>query len=273
MVLVKEYRVPLPMSVDEYKIAQLFAVAEVSKHETGGGEGVEVYKNEPYKGEPLIDGGLDEGQYTYKIYHLASRVPRFIQAIAPEGSLEVHEEAWNAYPYCRTILTSPKYMKENFHIIIETNHLPDKGDSQNAHKLDDKMLKSREVVPIDIAFDPVLPNDYKEPEDPQKFHSDKTGRGPLVSNDWVSQADPIMTCYKLVTVYFKWWGLQTRVESFIQGTFKRLFTNLHRQVFCWMDKWHGMTMESIRALEDKTKEELEAQRKTGEIRGTTYVKS
>ena len=25
--------------------------------------------------------------------------------------------------------------------------------------------------------------------------------------------DPIMTCYKLVTVEFKWFGLQTRVEK------------------------------------------------------------
>ncbi|XP_040575189.1 phosphatidylinositol transfer protein beta isoform [Lepeophtheirus salmonis] len=271
MVVIKEYRVTMPMSVDEYQVAQLFAVAEVSKNETGGGEGVEVRKNEPYKGDPLFNGEFSEGQYTYKVYHLASRVPAYIRAIAPKGSLEVHEEAWNVYPYCRTILTNPEYMKDNFYIKVETYHLPDRGDSENAHKLSSEQLKSREVVPVDIAFDTVLPDDYKESEDPKKFKSVKTGRGPLVAKDWNKNVDPVMTCYKLVTVHFKWWGLQTRVENFIQSTLKRLFTNMHRQVFCWTDKWHGMTMESIRALEDKTKEELESQRRTGEIRGTKSV--
>ena len=43
------------------------------------------------------------------------------------GSLEIHEEAWNAYPYCKTVLTNPGYMKENFYITIETYHIGDRG--------------------------------------------------------------------------------------------------------------------------------------------------
>ncbi len=70
-----------------------------------------------------------------------------------------------------------------------------------------------------------------------------------------------MTCYKLVTCEFKWFGLQSRVESTIQKAERRLFTNFHRQVFCWIDRWHGLTMEDIRALEDVTKKELDKVRK------------
>ena len=33
----------------------------------------------------------------------------------------------------------------------------------------------------------------------------------------------------------------------------------------------GMTMEDIRALEDKTKDELEKQRSSGEVRGTKPI--
>ena len=77
-----------------------------------------------------------------------------------------------------------------------------------------------------------------------------------------------MTAYKLVTVQFKWWGLQNKVENFIHTTQKRLFTNFHRQLFCWTDKWHGMTMADIRALEEETKKELDEERGKGEIRGT-----
>ena len=41
--LIKEFRVILPMTVEEYQVAQLYAVAEASKNETGGGEGNRSY--------------------------------------------------------------------------------------------------------------------------------------------------------------------------------------------------------------------------------------
>lgn len=48
----------------QYQVGQLFSVAEASKHETGGGDGIQVLKNEPYE----KDG--EKGQYTHKIYHI-----------------------------------------------------------------------------------------------------------------------------------------------------------------------------------------------------------
>ena len=52
-------------------------------------------------------------------------------------------------------------------------------------------LKVREVVMIDIANDLIQSSDYKPHEDPTKFKSQKTGRGPLVGKwqDTVSFAD------------------------------------------------------------------------------------
>ena len=41
---VLEYRINLPMSVDEFQ-AQLYMVMEASKENTGGGEGFEVLVN------------------------------------------------------------------------------------------------------------------------------------------------------------------------------------------------------------------------------------
>ena len=70
-----------------------------------------------------------------QIYHLASKVPSWVRAIAPKGSLEIHEEAWNAYPYCKTVLSNPGYMKDGFYIMVETYHIADKGDSDNVHEL------------------------------------------------------------------------------------------------------------------------------------------
>ena len=126
MTVTKEYRIVLPITVGEYQVAQLYSVAESSKvnhqpqfepqingswtkmilqNETGGGEGVEVVKNEPYpEGEDAKKHSLGRpGQYTHKLFHLESRVPSFIKMIAPKGSLTIDEKAWNAYPYCKTV--------------------------------------------------------------------------------------------------------------------------------------------------------------------------
>lgn len=39
------------------------------------------------------------------------------------------------------------------------------------------------------------------------------------------------------------------------------------QVFCSTDRWYGLTMADIRAIEDRVKEELDKQRSVGEVRG------
>ena len=44
--------------------------------------------------------------------------------------------------------------------------------------------------------------------------SEKTGRGPLVG-DWVKSTKPMMCCYKLSTIKFSVFGLQSRIEEFI----------------------------------------------------------
>lgn len=53
----------------QYQVAQLYSVAEASKNETGGGEGIEVLKNEPFSNHPLL------GKYLF-IYFF--KLQRFI---------------------------------------------------------------------------------------------------------------------------------------------------------------------------------------------------
>ncbi|CAJ0905381.1 11010_t:CDS:2 [Entrophospora sp. SA101] len=118
------------------------------------------------------------------------------------------------------------------------------------------LLEQRKVIIIDVANDTIDQKDYKEDEDPTLYHSRKTGRGPL-KGDWINKVTPVMTCYKLVTVEFKWRGIQSKIEAFIHSTMQSLFTRFHRQLFCWTDKWFGLSLDDIRKLEDKTKQELD----------------
>ena len=266
--LLKEFRIVLPLSVEEYQIGQLFSVAEASKNETGGGEGVEVIKNESFNDPKILSESHPCGQYTFKVYHLKSKIPKLLYYVLPAGSTEIHEHAWNAYPYCRTILTNPTYMKDRFMVKIETLHAPDRGTQENALNLTPELLKKRDVAFIDIANDPVSGRDYKLSEDPTKFVSEKTGRGPLTSKNWRQDCEPVMCAYKLVTVEFVFRGFQNRIESFIMNQEARLFLNFHRQLFCWLDRWYGLTMQDIRALEAETKRVLDEQRQQGPLQGS-----
>lgn len=269
--LIYEYRVILPLTVEEYQVAQLYAVARASKEQTGGGDGVEVIENCPFDSEkfppsePLLEG-YATGQYTHKIYHVANKLPGFVSSLLPTSLMTFNEIAWNAYPYCRTILSN-EYFQERFIIKIETFHSAD-IHLGNAHNLPRELLDKRKVVYVDIS-EPTAPGDTKPFEDPTEYVSMKTNRGPLQKGRWWEKEHncPIMCAYKLVTCDFSVWGLRGHVEGLIQSQERRLFTIFHRELFCWTDEWYGMTMEDIRKLEHATKDELDEQRRSSQLRG------
>jgi len=248
--LTKEYRIPLPVSVEEYQIAQLYMVARISKQQTGHGEGIQILVNEPF------DDENGKGQYTHKIIHLASRLPGWLQPFMPSSALQVDEKAWNAYPYCKTIYSVP-FLGDRFSITVTTKYLPDGGTSNNVFNKTEAELKDRTVDVVDIGYDPIDPSKYKEEEDPTIYVSQKTGRGKL-AKDWKETSNPIMCSYKECAVQLRIWGIQTMGENFIHKTALRdVFLSGHRQAFCWMDEWFGKTMEDMRKLEEETKLELD----------------
>jgi len=255
--LIKEFRVLLPFTTEEYQVGQLYSVAKKSSQETTGGEGVEVVKNEPF------EDGDSKGQYTEKIYHLGSRLPGWVKAFIPGNALKLEEKAWNAYPYCKTVLSSP-WMGDKFTFIIESRHYDDDGTQENVHKLEGDALKQREVDFIDISAEPEDKKNYKKEEDPTLVRSEKGERGPLTPG-W-QKKKPLMCCYKLVTAEFKMWGFQGKVESFLMKFERNLFYDFHRQVYCWLDEWLGMNMDSVREFEAKTKRDLDDKLKEGETK-------
>ena len=154
-----------------------------------------------------------------------------------------------------------------------------------AHELPLELLKVREVVHVDLCDDTIMhASDYKDNTDPKKWHSAKTGRGPLLQSDWVHTVQPVMCAYKLVTIEFKWWGLQGRIKKFAGSVgeraytcahrehspaqaYLRLFGKFHRELICWMDEWIELNMNDIRQLEEKIKVELDERRRRGSICG------
>lgn len=354
-----EYRLFMPLTVEENQIGQLWSFAEVSRVNTSGGEGVEIILNEPfevpvdkdnkiiYKSLPdyedyetqtsaatstpshsngmstrskmlnklpfkkssskenfkksasdherskSLDFGdsfeqLDEfhsvqstdivlneneiknGQYTQKIYKMASKLPWFVRKLLPKDSTIIREKSWNMYPVVKTVITND-YFKTNFRIEMDTitKACVNGKAEENVHGLTAEQLEKREIVNINIS-DPVPANEYKEDEDPCLFKSLKTGRGPLVG-DWISTVQPMICCYKLVTVEFKVFGLQTRSENYLKSMYKQLFTTFHREIFCWLDKWYGLSLVNVRKIELDLAQLLVKQIQEGEISNCALI--
>ncbi|CAB3378152.1 Hypothetical predicted protein [Cloeon dipterum] len=206
MVLTKEYRICMPLTVEEYKVGQLYMIARHSLEQSEKGEGVEVVENSPCESEEH-----GKGQFTEKRIHLSSKLPYWVQSMIPR-LFYVTEKAWNYYPYTETEYTCSFLPK--FNIFIKTRFEDNAGTSENCLGVSEEELANRQVEYVDIAFDEVVAKHYKEEEDPKLYKSEKTGRGVLIEG-WKEYTNPIMCSYKLVNASFEVWGLQTRVEDWI----------------------------------------------------------
>lgn len=175
--LIKEYRIPLPLSVEEYRVAQLYMIAvscrsspptascltsshlqKKSREESEGDDsGVEILVNEPY-----TDGPGGSGQYTHKLYHVGRHLPGWLKALLPKSVLTVDEEAWNNYPYTKTRYTCP--FVDKFFIDIETKYMDDDGRQENVFDLSGDDLSNRivgkhAIFLIKIEWSPFLSDD------------------------------------------------------------------------------------------------------------------
>ncbi|KAK0174351.1 hypothetical protein PV327_010133 [Microctonus hyperodae] len=240
MVLTKEYRICMPLTVEEYRIGQLYMIARHSHEQSNSDEGVEVITN-----TECADPVYGQGQYTEKKIHLSSKLPYWIQALIPR-IFYIYEKAWNYYPFTITEYTCSFIPK--FQISIKTRYEDNNGSSENVLGLDSIELTSREVDFVDIAYDELSAKYYKEEEDPKFFQSKKSGRGPLVEG-WCQTTQPIMCSYKLVNASFEIWGMQARVEDFIHKWIREILLLGHRQAFTWIDEWYDMQLSDVRNYE------------------------
>ncbi len=126
----KEYRIVLPVSVEEYRCAQVYMTSRTSLMEAmdSDGAGVEILANRPAEHHTL-----GPCQYTKKVFHIDKRFPSWLRMIAPKSGSYLLEESWNAYPSTITEVTFPMFT--SFRILVESHHLPDRGERFVQHCL------------------------------------------------------------------------------------------------------------------------------------------
>ncbi|XP_024034697.1 phosphatidylinositol transfer protein 1 isoform X3 [Citrus clementina] len=200
--------------------------------------------------DPLNTMYLEEVNTLLKC--IVSKAPAWLKTFAPADALVMHEEAWNSYPRCKTVIKCPYFTK--FSLTIETVHKADNGRSDNVHNLSEEQLAARQVEVLDIAS---TARDYwsyaiaSNNVDFSKFKSKRTGRGPL-SEGWQDRCNPVMTAYKLVTIDAPYWGFGYRLEQALLAGERALFLESHRNCFGWIDEWFGVTMQQIREIEQQS---------------------
>eukprot|EP00117_Sycon_ciliatum_P038104 scpid75146/ scgid28378/ Cytoplasmic phosphatidylinositol transfer protein 1; Retinal degeneration B homolog beta len=247
MVTHKEYRICMPVSVEEYRIGQLYLIAKHCHEQSQAGDGVEVIKNEPCEDETH-----GKGRYTEKRIHISHRLPTWAKALVSQY-LYVEEKAWNYYPF--TITEYSCSLVPLFTVRIQTCYENNSGATENALCLAADIVAQREVVHLDIAHDEVDPKKYKKEEDCRLFQSVKTGRGPLTEKDWKDTCDPVMCSYKLVSATCSIFGLGGYLESAALASIKDVLLHGHRQAFCWIDEWIGLSLDDVRAYEQEKQQE------------------
>ncbi|KAJ3597264.1 hypothetical protein NHX12_000792, partial [Muraenolepis orangiensis] len=227
--LLKEYRICMPLTVDEYRIGQLYMISKHSCEQSDGGQGVEVVQN-----QPEVHPQYGPGQVTEKRIYLSSKLPSWAKLLAPRF-FYVTEKAWNFYPYT----------------ITEYSVFGDQPTPEES------------ISFLDILSDPIPDKHYKESEDLSLWRSDKTGRGPL-EEGWRAQAKPIMCSYKRVSCSFEVYGAQGRTEDFIHKTIRDILLVGHRQAVAWIDEWHGMSLDEVRQYERELQEKTNSKVKSSQ---------
>lgn len=268
--MIIEYRIPMPLTVEEFHRGQLHMVAEKSL-EVGEGaadEGVEWMRNEPYDntdghwGKSPITGVTvprNKGQYTLKRYHIKSKLPGVVSTLAPSTSMWILEEAWNAYPHCKTVLVNGYLSIDKFRIDVETIHVADDaGNLENVVGLSPAELKERKVELLNIVDAYSGPKSEHPEYNALTYKSAKTGRGPLPGKDWMATTRPIMCAYKVVRADFKYFGLQGTVEGKIRDAQRDLFQKTLCQAYATLDRWVEKSMADVRAMETEVARKSEA---------------
>eukprot|EP01102_Stenamoeba_stenopodia_P003133 TRINITY_DN13068_c0_g1_i1.p1 TRINITY_DN13068_c0_g1~~TRINITY_DN13068_c0_g1_i1.p1 ORF type:complete len:304 (+),score=35.70 TRINITY_DN13068_c0_g1_i1:59-970(+) len=237
--LIKEYRIPLPFTVEEFRKGHAFMSAKSSKimMEESSGESLELVTDEPFENEN------GKGRFVHRVFHLSSRIPIWVRKLlrGTEQALRVEELSWHQYPYIKTVYTCP-LLGGRLTFIVETRHADDAGYTHNIHNLDDQTLASRIVEFVDISTEDK--KHFQSDEDTSRFVSKKTKRGPLRPG-WQQKTKPVMCAYKLVRIDLNYWGFQKKLENVAHDIIKGVYLRSHRQAFVWIDEWIDVTYDDI----------------------------
>lgn len=247
--IVKEYRIPLPLDEDQYNRGCLYMTARAALEDFDArkGNAIETIENKPYE----KDG--EQGQYTDKIFHVQDMAPAWLRPLLPKKAREVREVCYNGGAHVVTWYEC-KFFSQ-FNVKCETIFTPG-----GPHDIPGLFSEDNAIVDIiDIAGEKLDKKHYDPKYDPTQIGSEKAGIQPLKARFWELPEYshlPMITARKMVTVHIKF-PFQRKIEKTAQGMFREMFLKYQQKLYCWTDDWFNMNMDDIRKYEDYVAEEVE----------------
>lgn len=264
----REYIIPLPITPDQYKIAQLYTVAKVSLQESTGDTSIQIDKNEDKNDEKY-----GKCRYTEKIFYLNSKVPGVIRAIVPSKALILEEKAFNSFPICHTFYKNRYFGIDEFFSSVISNHkiknsfseyeLPSNYPKNLKNSGRENIYEKIFVKNEDFEKSKFIMMDICENIQNKKFNPNNMEvNGINLKPKWFEETDKQhMVCQKFVTVKLNKFLLSGFV-NLIADHVDKLFLSAHQQMICTYDEWKDLTLEDIRNLEKEAKENLNAKKGT-----------
>ena len=288
MRLVYEYRIPMPLTVEEQKVGFRFIMVEGMyryrlRHtldnmfyvklcrETGGGAGTLFLEHLPYslqdypevcpidhfKGDSKYKD--EEGVYTYKTHHAGNRMPWWLVTLFHKDMLVMHEETWNSHPFYHQTFTLPELFASKFSttvksMVVATEPKGELEMEENIFGLSPEDLERRQMSTLNIA-DKMFEKKMPGGKSPDIFKSRKTGRGPL-SKGW-QDSDALSVTHMLIIIHLAGPDVfPKKLHSFGQRMIKKLMWRYYGEMFLKMDDWIDLTTEEIVKLEEECMREL-----------------
>jgi hypothetical protein len=246
-----EYRIPVPLTLDEYQIGIDYAYFSGIKEQMGTGAGVTLLERREFEEDDPKDIRMEAGTYRRKENQFGHHLPAILRGLAPEGSLAVIEESWDCFPYKKSVFKSA-YMGESFYLEVRQMIVEDdRGDLENPLMLEEEYL-GREIEYIDILLDDKTSSPLEGGADVVTFQSEKHERGPIKENFHESH-EPITTVYSAVIFRLVTPMLQETAENLLLSWGVRdMLLAVHRRAYCTIDAWKDIhDEETLLELEDE----------------------
>ncbi|ANQ08964.1 Phosphatidylinositol transfer protein [Plasmodium coatneyi] len=257
-----EFRLTMPLSVEEYNICQKYLLARVTQEDTYNtmhGEGRnkrrDVRKIVLFK-KGTLDGEHGEAvDYTFKRMNVVNKIPKWLQNFVHPNYCLIDETYWNSTPNLKIVYEAKGFPKAR--VQVDSTHHLGYNTEENPFNIPEELLTQRKIILIDIVNDELAAGDYKAEEDPTLFYSEKAKRGKLEEN-WIENSKVIITCYKLFTIDIPYFGiLCSKLENWIVTQIKNNLLKYHRKALCWIDEWYNLTEQRIYMFEEEMQQRLE----------------
>lgn len=250
--LLIEYCIKLPITIDKYQIAHLYTTMEMSKEYTTGPDvthrdqsAVQILEN-----TPCDHANIPQNKQSTSVTHIQRTLKQYKipdSLISSIGLIDcvLSESSFNGFPVMRTTVTAAAGASCEYTIDTLCKPFTDSIVS-NMFKLPQLIMDKCVTIDLDIVNDALPPGLVREDEDPCKVLGMK--------NDWQNSLTPAnsMIVYKLMMCH-----ANDSISDLVKDTMRNLLIIFHRKLICSQDKWNALTMEDIRTMEAETKKELD----------------